>query len=62
MDQPPCPATDPQLPHKVVHASTSDILPHTFFKSFNCSVLRNVSSDNLVVKSALDWLICATRE
>jgi len=58
MDQP----LPPQLPHKAVHASPSDVLPLTFFQSFNCYDLRNVSNDNLVVTSALGWLICATVE
>lgn len=52
----------PQLLHKAVYASPSDILPHTFLQLFNCYVLRNVSSDNLVVTSALGWLICAILE
>lgn len=52
----------PQLLHKAVYASPSYILPNSFLQSFNCYVLRNVGSDNLVVTSALGWLICATVE
>ena len=51
-----------QLPHKAVCPSPSDITPYTFLQTFNCYVLRIVSSDNLVVTSALAWLICATVE